>query len=496
MSGSGQAEIEIKYAVEETTRVPDLAGVPGVAGREPLGVLHLEAVYFDTADRRLVAARIALRRRTGGHDAGWHVKLPAAVGRTEVQAPIDADAPDALPEAIRDIIRTRIRDEPLEPIARIVTERDATVLTDASGSGAVEFVDDRVTATDIAAGVVRTWREWEAEQVGEDADASAVLLAAADPVLQAAGARVSPSPAKLAQALGGLKREVPAPATTAGEAVRRIVAGLVEHLHRDAAALRGGGAAEVHAARKTVRRLRSVLALEAVTGEAGAALRARLRTLGATLGDARDPVVAAAVAADLLDDLDEGVPGIADARRRLVDERLAAAETAHARVVGALAARPDLALFADLDAFAAATPSGPRAGDPVSALTDLARSAVRRAARRVRGMDESLPALHDARKAAKRARYVIEELDAADVLGSGSALRKAAKRASAVHDAIGAHRDLELVLEQLPFESVRATAAGENAFVHGMLAERGARAAARLLRRARKAVDRFRAAVR
>ena len=144
----------------------------------------------------------------------------------------------------------------------------------------------------------------------------------------------------------------------------------------------------------------------------------------------------------------------------------------------------------------AGAPTGPRAGDPVSALSDLARSAVRRAARRARHVDGSLEALHDARKAAKRARYVIEELDGAEVLGSTSGLRKAAKRASAVHDAIGAHRDLELVLEQLPIESVRATAAGENAFVYGMLAERGARKADRLLRRAHRAVDRFRAAVR
>ena len=495
MSGSGQAEIEVKYAVEETTRVPDLAGAPGVAGVEALGVLHLEAVYFDTADRRLVAARIALRRRTGGHDAGWHVKLPAAVGRTEVQAPIDPAAPDALPEPIRDMIRTRIRDEPLERIARIVTERDATVLRDANGAGAVEFVDDRVTATDIAAGVVRTWREWEAEQVGDDADASAALLATTDRVLQAAGARVSPSPAKLAQALGGVRPETPPPATTAGEAVRRIVAGLVEQLHRDAVALRGGGPTEVHAARKIVRRLRSMLALEAVSGEAGQALRERLGTLGTTLGDARDPVVAAAVATDLLDDLEDSVPGAADARRRLVDERIATAEAAHARIVGALGTRPDLALFADLDAFAATAPVGPRAGEPVSALSDLARRAVRRAVRRSRHVDGSLEALHDARKAAKRARYIIEELDRADVLRSASSLRKAAKRASAVHDAIGAHRDLELVLGQLPFESVRGTAAGENAFVYGVLAERGAREADRLLRRARKAVDRFRAAV-
>src|SRR3954451_3059475 len=159
MSATGHAEIEVKYAVDEHTGVPDLTTVPGVARVEQAEPASLEAVYFDTADRALVRARIALRRRTGGKDPGWHVKLPAETGRTEVQAPIDPAAPDALPDDIRDWILTRVRTAPLEPIARIATTRVATTLFD-GGGGAVEFVDDRVTATDVAAGVVRTWREW------------------------------------------------------------------------------------------------------------------------------------------------------------------------------------------------------------------------------------------------------------------------------------------------------------------------------------------------
>ena len=41
---------------------------------------RLAATYFDTADLRLAAAGLTLRRRTGGDDAGWHLKVPA--GRT------------------------------------------------------------------------------------------------------------------------------------------------------------------------------------------------------------------------------------------------------------------------------------------------------------------------------------------------------------------------------------------------------------------------------
>jgi inorganic triphosphatase YgiF len=487
VGAAGHAEIEVKYAVDERAVMPDLAAVPGAASVERSEPVRLEAVYFDTADRVLVRARIALRRRTGGHDAGWHVKLPAAVGRTELQAPIDPGAPDVLPEVLRELVATRIRSAPLEPIARIATDRTATVLKDASGAGAVEVVDDRVTSTDVAAGIVRTWREWEVEQVGDDAAASAVLLAATDPLLQAAGARISPSPAKLAQALGGERIERPGPATTAGDAASRIVARLTEQLHRDVAALRSGGPDEVHEARKTLRRLRSVLALQDVTGDAGAALRERLRHLGATLGDARDPVVAARVARGLLDGLAEDVPEVV--RRRLVDERLAAAESARVRAVGALGSPADLTVFAGLDAF---TAEGPLAGAPVSVLADLARSVVRRAARRTTHAGRSVASLHDARKAAKRARYVIEELDAEGVLPSRSALRRAARRASSVHDAIGVHRDLELLVADLPFVAARAAAEGENAFVYGVLAERGARRARRLRRKAERAMKRLR----
>ena len=36
----------------------------------------LEAVYYDTPNLRLLAEGVTLRRRTGGEDAGWHLKLP------------------------------------------------------------------------------------------------------------------------------------------------------------------------------------------------------------------------------------------------------------------------------------------------------------------------------------------------------------------------------------------------------------------------------------
>ena len=75
---------------------------------------QLDAVYFDTPGRDLAAHKVTLRRRTGGPDAGWHLKLPAGPdARTEVREPLGAAADDDVPEALRDIVLAIVRDRPL-----------------------------------------------------------------------------------------------------------------------------------------------------------------------------------------------------------------------------------------------------------------------------------------------------------------------------------------------------------------------------------------------
>ena len=41
----------------------------------------LTAAYLDTDDLRLARWRVSLRRREGGTDEGWHLKLPVAQPR-------------------------------------------------------------------------------------------------------------------------------------------------------------------------------------------------------------------------------------------------------------------------------------------------------------------------------------------------------------------------------------------------------------------------------
>lgn len=77
-------EIERKYeapVADEGFGLPDLSHVAGVSAVIDKGVVDLDAVYYDTADQRLAAAAITLRRRTGGADAGWHLKLPVSSPR-------------------------------------------------------------------------------------------------------------------------------------------------------------------------------------------------------------------------------------------------------------------------------------------------------------------------------------------------------------------------------------------------------------------------------
>ena len=110
-------ETELKFEVSLEFVVPELSGLAdGVTVTEPQ-VRLLEARYFDTRDLRLAAAGITLRRRTGGTDAGWHLKLPVGAGtRRELRAPL-GEAATAVPPELRALVTSWIEDHPLQVVA-------------------------------------------------------------------------------------------------------------------------------------------------------------------------------------------------------------------------------------------------------------------------------------------------------------------------------------------------------------------------------------------
>ena len=88
--GASQVEVERTFRLPaDDTPLPDLAGLTGVAEVRVLDDEDLDATYYDTADLRLAARGVTLRRRTGGRDAGWTLKLPLGdSARQEVSLPL------------------------------------------------------------------------------------------------------------------------------------------------------------------------------------------------------------------------------------------------------------------------------------------------------------------------------------------------------------------------------------------------------------------------
>lgn len=200
--GSRTIEVERKYDVDADMPLPDWIEVGDIETVSDGELRVLDARYFDTADATLARAGVAVRRRTGGTDAGWHIKGPRqGDGRLEIAWPLGADEeiPDAVTEALAPWTAA-----PLHPLARIQNNRTAYLLHSSSGVIA-EFVDDRVRAIDLRRDTQTQWREWEIE-LGPAAPAGQVereaFFAAVEKAVFTAGAKPAASDSKLARALG------------------------------------------------------------------------------------------------------------------------------------------------------------------------------------------------------------------------------------------------------------------------------------------------------
>ena len=200
-----QIETERKYDVDAGFVLPDLAGAGGSVSMAPPDVQLLEATYFDTDDLRLIAARITLRRRTGGEDAGWHIKLPVGGDtRREVHFPLGPPGRVVPGEIAAEVARWS-GGAPLRPVARLETHRTVRRLVSESGEVLAEVADDQVTGSRPDPADPETWRlqdTWREVEV-ELKSGTPDLLDAAAAGLAAAGAAPSWSASKLARVLYG-----------------------------------------------------------------------------------------------------------------------------------------------------------------------------------------------------------------------------------------------------------------------------------------------------
>ncbi|MGH3982237.1 MAG: CHAD domain-containing protein [Pseudonocardiaceae bacterium] len=458
----------------------------GIEGLDPAGLLgfdtatgpdeqDLEAVYFDTADLRLVRAGVTLRRREGGSDEGWHLKFPAGKdSRDELRLPLGRSARRPPAELVA-LTRVYTRGGVLAPVAELNTRRRRWVLADSRGRSLAELVDDHVRARTMGEQTTTvSWREVEVE-LGEHGQRA--LLDRIERRLLKAGAQRAGSASKLGRLLAdrlppSVATPSPASARSAGEVVLAYLWAQVEQLRRYDPLVRQDAPDAVHQMRVAARRMRSALQAfgRVLDRDQTRELTEELKWVAGELGEARDAEVMAArfaaILAEFPDELKLGPVSAAFTRsfeRRQADAREVA--------VAALDSERYLALHDRIDALLAAPPVTARARR--KAKRELPKS-VRRAYRRVESRmadadrqsgDQRDLALHETRKAAKRLRYATEAVQPT----VGKPAVRLRKRLKAVQELLGEHQDTAVSRPVLRELAAQAHLDGGNGFTYGLM---------------------------
>ncbi|MBA4861813.1 CYTH and CHAD domain-containing protein [Streptomyces sp. PSKA54] len=492
-------EIERKYEADESAQLPDLSGVAGISTVVDKGVNELDAVYYDTADERLASAAITLRRRTGGDDAGWHLKLPVDTGvRDEIRAPLS----DTVPRALSGLVRSLIRDAELAPVVRLRSARDVRDLLDSDGALLAEVSIDDVRAERLGGdgdGATAGWTEIEVE-LADGGDPG--FLDKVDKKLRKAGLRASAAPSKLARALAETapgrsaspgREKSPgreekkargdgAQPSTAGDHVLAYIRAQRDALVELDPAVRRDLPDSVHQMRVATRRMRSAFRSygkvldRAVTRPIGD----ELKWLAGELGVDRDQEVLTERLTAALGELPRALH-TGPVRTRLRTWSHARRGGSRRRLIAVLDGKRYLALLDAIDALLDRPPLlKAAAGQPGDVIAKAVRrdfqrlsSLVQQALDAPPGDDRDL-AMHEARKEAKRTRYAAEAATAA----LGGPAQDLVRSMKSLQGLLGEHQDSVMARLALRDLAAEAHAAGESAFTYGLLYGREEQAAA------------------
>jgi inorganic triphosphatase YgiF len=442
-------ERELKLGVWPEFELPDLASGIEDGTMGPPTERRLEAVYFDTADLRLLRRGITLRFRHGD-DAGplWTAKLPAeapalGLARREISL---SGRPGPVPALLQDLTRGWALGARLEPVARIVTARRSVPLLDRTGAMQASIDDDEVVVL-RGRRVAARFRELEVELAER---ARGELLASVAEVLWSAGAQPVPQVPKLVYALGPAATEpwdlaVPelGPQPSAADMLRRRLVeaagpGFVDH---HAAVVLGEHPDAVREMRCAVRRLVADLrAFEPLLdAEASRPLREEL----AWLADRLEPLEGAdELLAELRADIGSGVDLVAadgDLDALLSDLVLGRARVRE-RLLAMLRTARYRALLAQLVAFVVEPALGSaKARRPAAeVMRSLARDALRALRHEVESAPEPLddPVLRGLEWPVERLRSAIESA----VPLAGPSARRAAREVMELRLLLDDHR--------------------------------------------------------
>ncbi|MEU0795755.1 CYTH and CHAD domain-containing protein [Amycolatopsis sp. NPDC005961] len=481
---SSVIERERKYEIVAGSGVPRLVGVAGVETQDDPVEQILDASYYDTETFRLARGGITLRRRVGGHDAGWHLKLPVSADeRQEIQLPLGGD-PNKVPGRLRRLVRAYTLGEKLVPIAHLRTDRFAHRLADGDGRTVATLTDDHVTGE--AGGESARLDEWRELELELDPATDPGRLEDFDRALGEAGASASPWPSKLRRLIGD---RVPAPPRgrkkpTAGDVVLTSLREHYARLRRADVGVRLDVEDSVHQMRVATRKLRSSLKTFGSVVAEDETLTAELKWLGQQLAPARDAEVSEQRLREQLDEIPSELV-FGPLRQYLTRYFAREAEEGRTRAMAALTGKRYRTLLRTLDTLVEDPPRTRRARKPAkSALRKPVRKAaakLRRAEAATRGLTghELETALHEVRKKAKRARY------AADTVKPvyGKKLRQWRKNVKTVQGTLGEHQDTAVGRDVLHHLTIAGHGEGQNTFTFGLLYERDAETAEKLRRR-------------
>lgn len=524
-------EVESKFSITESAAVPDLTRIHSVEKILEEQSHSLSAVYYDTEDLRLTRAHITLRRREGGKDSGWHIKLPGSRGRIEIHAEIGepVDGEIRVPDEIRAHVRALIRRSELIPIAQVDNERTEYVLGTEDGTALAEFCDDHVTAWSfLPGGHQQTWREWELELAQPEGDEreNTTIMRTATALLIGAGGRASKSPSKLMSALGESIKNAPLPPAGPEPDEDSPAAGVLAALKTNRDKLidydprvRRNEWDSVHQMRVCTRELRSHLqTFEGILrGKNITHIEEELKLLAGVLGHARDAEVVEERFHALLQEEDSDA--LDDVTRQHIGHDMAEEyRRAHRRVVKTLDSERYLNLLDALDELLLHPPLGepeqetdsPEGDDvalqdvdtqdaehedgaqpdapahtpqsersPEDTLLDHLEQAYKKLRKRHKAViatrnDHSIPLvereehLHDMRKSAKRLRYSAEAVGAA----TGLKTKKLTKACKEMQSLLGDFQDAVTSRDIILRIAAKAQRRGENTFGYGMLYQR------------------------
>jgi CHAD domain-containing protein len=234
----------------------------------------------------------------------------------------------------------------------------------------------------------------------------------------------------------------------------------------------------VHKARVAARRMRSALAAfrPLVDRDVTDPVRDELRWLAGTLSEARDVEVVQARLDSLLDE-EPAALVVGPVRARIDAAYAARAEVASAAVLAALDSERYRALSRSLERLVTEPPWSPHAHETAHrVLRPCVRAEWDLLVQRVEAIDAVDPgtdpadeeldrAVHEARKQAKRLRYVVEAL----VPRWGADARALARVAREIAQLLGERQDTVVTRRDLLALADEATRVGESAFTYGRL---------------------------